>query len=441
MDDVAGVWWVDTTADLNAVLLPDIGSAPFTLAMNTPNFRKASMTTSLLDYRTKQYALSDRNVTPASGTTGITGTPIVETWVLPQQLAQDLGYLSDAIITNFNILKVTGLKVNGVEQPVYVQTQFPPINLRHVWFYAPNTPYLTGPNAQNQNPFPDPPATSSDPSPGDVIEISYIAPQQQSQVVVGDPLAPAHGTCGSGVYEAVEQVKGITSQDDLNAIAAAILARSGSIPKQLQFETDRPGLQVGQKLHVDLPPLDLANTDLMITSVDGQIQTGILEFASRIRWHVKATNTADLGNWKKWFERLIRRTENAPPLDRYEEAGWILAPSGSLSEGTVTTNPYVIRNTGRAFLAYAIFLDGPVDQNLTLDIVSAAQGSLLSSGPTPLVIPAGSNSLVKITQFLNDPAPLYLYRDDTLTVTATYSNPGADPSPAANGTLGLRIAY
>ena len=115
MDDVAGVWWIDTTSDLNAVLLPDLGSAPFTLAMNTRNFRKASMTTDLTDYATTVYAQSDRNVVPDSGSTGITGTTIDETWVLPQQLAQDLGYLSDAIVTNFPILKINSLKVNGVD--------------------------------------------------------------------------------------------------------------------------------------------------------------------------------------------------------------------------------------------------------------------------------------------------------------------------------------
>src|SRR5262249_17717992 len=66
MDDVAGVWWVDTVSDLNAVLLPDIGSAPFSLTMSTRNFRKASMTTALTDYSTKVYAQSDRNVVPGS---------------------------------------------------------------------------------------------------------------------------------------------------------------------------------------------------------------------------------------------------------------------------------------------------------------------------------------------------------------------------------------
>ena len=68
---------------------------------------------------------------PDSGSTGITGTTIDETWVLPQQLAQDLGYLSDAIVTNFPILKINSLKVNGVDytDATYPQTIQPFINL------------------------------------------------------------------------------------------------------------------------------------------------------------------------------------------------------------------------------------------------------------------------------------------------------------------------
>ena len=99
-------------------------------------------------------------------------------------------------------------------------------------------------------------------------------------------------------------------------------------------------------------------------------------------------------------------------------------------DGVQQTNPYTIKNSGQLIRAIAVALNGPIDEDLTLDIVSAEQGSLLSSGPTPLVIPAGSTSLVAITQFLNDPAPLYLNRDDVLTAVASYSATGANPSPA-----------
>ena len=41
----------------------------------------------------------------------------------------------------------------------------------------------------------------------------------------------------------------------------------------------------------------------------------------------------------------------------------------------------------------------------------------------------------------NDPAPLYLNRDDVLTAVASYSVTGANPSQASNVSIALQIAY
>lgn len=440
MTDIAGVWWIDTTSDLHAVLLPNIGTAPFSLSLTSNNFRNPACTVTLLDYRNKQYVVSDRVVEPDNGVPGITGIQTVETWTLPQQLANDLGFLPLSVVTNFPMNKVTGLKVNGVAQPVYVGTQLPNINFRHVWWYFPQTNYLIPPNVQNQNIFPDPPEISADPSPGDVVEVSYITPRQSSQVVTNDPLAPLHGTCGSGVYEVVEQVKGITKQSDLNAIAQALLVRSGVIPKQLQFETDVPGLFVGMRLTVDLPPIDLAATTVMITGVDGTALSGNLGNGSRFRWQITATNTQDMGNYINWFERFIARTENAPPLPRLRAYNWVIAPSGSLSDGTVTSTPTSVLDTGQVFKAAVQALNPPTDQTVTFDVISAAQGSILG-GPVTLTIPAGSTDLIQITQFTDDPAPFYLYQDDNLTVTATYTVTGPNPVNAANIKLVLQVSF
>lgn len=443
-DDLAGVWWIDTLSDLHMDSLPDIGTAPFALSETDtqPTFRAASMKTSLDNYRTKQYVLSDRNITPEPSSSGITGTSITETWTLPQPLAQSLGYLPDAIVTNFPILKITKLTVDGVEQPVYVQTQYPFINLRHTWFYAPQTPYLTGPNVQNQNPFPDPDPISPDPSPGAVIVIEYIAPQQQTQVTTNDPLAPSFGLCGSGIFEAVEQVKGIDKASDLKNLADALIAKFGGIlPKELSYQTNRSGLQVGQRQTVDLPSFDLAATTLMITSVQGTVQSGVLEWGSRFSYTVVATNTADQGDWLKYYERLLRRTENGPPLQRYEAIQFILEPGGSIAAGLVSTNPYIVKNSGQLIRAVACALVAPVDQDLVIDVLSAQQGSLLG-GPTPLTVTAGSNVILfSITQFTNDPAPLYLYKDDILTCTVSYNVTGPNPAPAESVTVDLQLLY
>lgn len=449
LTDVAGVWWIDTTSDLHAVLLPDIGAAPFSLSATSKNFRKAACAVTLVDYRNKQYVVSDRVVEPDNSVPGITGTPTVETWTLPQQLANDLGYLPLSIVTNFPMLKVTKLEVDSgsgfVEQPIYLGTQMPFISFRHTWWYFAQTNNLIPPNIQGLNIFPDPAVISPDPSPGDIVRISYLAPTQSSQVVVNDPLAPLHGTCGSGVYEVVEQVKGITKQSDLNAIAQALLVRSGVVPKQLQFETDVPGLFVGQRLTVDLVKLDLAATTVMITGVDGTALSGNLGSGSRFRWQITATNTQDLGNWINWFERFVARTENAIPLPRLRAYNWdfnqsTIAPFFDATTGVYTGSPTYVLDTGQVFKAAVQALNPPTDQTVTFDIVSLAQGSILG-GPVTLTIPAGSTSLIQITQFTGDPAPFFLYQDDILTPVVSHEETGPDVVNPGFIKLVLQISF
>lgn len=441
MTDVGGVWWIDTTSDLHATLLADLGPAPFSITMTSRNFRKAANVASLQLYYNKPYAVSDRVVEPDNSVPGIIGTPTVETWTLPQQLANDLGYLPLSIVTNFPILKITGLKVNGVSQPFYSGTQQPFISFRHTWWYFPQSNSLIPPNIQGANIFPDPPLTSADPSPGDVVEISYLAPTQSSAVVAGDPLAPTLGTCGSGVYEWVEQVKGITKQSDLKAIVEALLAKNGIVAKTLQYETDKPGLFVGQRQTVDLPPLDLAATSLLITSVDGTATDAVkgLQYGSRFRWQVTATNTQDLGNAMAFFERMLQRTNNGIPLPRLRGYGWDYN-IGFIPAGPWPGSPTSVLDTGQVFECAVQALNPPTDQTLTVDILSAAQGSILG-GPVTLTIPAGSTSLIKITQFTGDPSPFFLFRDDNLTPVITYNVTGPSPVAAANVKIVLQVTF
>lgn len=449
MTDVGGVWWIDTTSDLHAQLLPDLGAAPFSISLTSKNYRKAACLVSLESYRNQEYVVSDRVVEPDNAVPGIIGTPTVETWTLPQQLANDLGYLPLSVVTNFPMLKVTKLEVDSgsgfVEQPIYPGTVYPNINFRHVWWYFAQTNNLIPPNVQGTNGFPNPPLTSADPSPGNIVRISYLAPTQSSQVVKDDPLAPLHGTCGSGVYEHVEQVKNITKRSSMLAIAQALLAQSGIVGKTLQFETDKPGLFVGQQLSVDLPPLDLAATFLMVTSVQGTALSGVLQYGSRMRWNIEAVFGADKGNYIAWFERFLARTNNAIPLPRLRAYNWdfnqsTIAPFFDVSTGQYTGSPTYVLDTGQVFKASVQALSPPVDQDITFDILSAAQGSILG-GPVTLTIPAGSTDLIQITEFTDDPAPFFLYQDDVLTPVLSVNTTGPDPVNAGFVKLVLQITY
>lgn len=451
MQDVAGVWWVDVNGDLHTPLLPNLPAAPFSLTATSGNFRSLTVQATLLDYRNVQYAVSNLKVAFGSaGPSGPQGVSVTETYTLPQPAAVARGFLFGAIITNFNMISVTSLKVNGVSQPVYKGTM--QINFRHVWWFFPGSPYLTPPNAQNTNTYPNPPVTSPDPQTGDVVEIVYVADVQNAAVTSRDPLSPpgpGTGTCGSGVYEAVEQVKNVSLQTDLQAIAAAVLTRSGGVPKLLQFDTDEPGLQVGMKLSVDLPAVDLAASTLLITRVYGASQPGKANYASsdprtqtNYRWTIQASTTTDLGNEVKYMERLIARTENAIPLDQLLWPTFILAPSGSLGAGTVSTNPEIIRKSGQVTEVVAAAAAPPTGQDLVLDFISVTTGlSILSA---PLVIPNGTpaNQLVTTTALANDPAPTYLYQNDVLRVVSSYKvRTTGVVTPAAQVTVQVRMTF
>jgi hypothetical protein len=435
--DLGLVWFLDSTGDLNVQAIADLGTCPYSLTNTSANFRHITMTSSLLEYATKDYAISDRVVTPASpATTGPGGTLTTETYTLPQQAAVDRGFILGSIITNYAMNKIVSLKVNGVAQPVYLGTQTPNISFRHTWWYFAQTNYLYPPSVQGFNPFPDPAAISADPSIGDVIEIQYLAPTQQSAVVPGDPLAPTSGTCGTGTYEVVEQVKGITLQADLDAIATAALAKRNVIPKSITFETDQPGAVVGQRLTVNIPRLDLASTSLLITGLSGIAQSGKLQYASRFRWTVTATNTQDFGNWAKWFERFLARTENALAIPRYEPAQFILGNGTSLSAGIVSMNPYPVKNSGTVILTTAVANTPPIGQQLDIEIISDAQGFV-----SRISIPDSSTALHQTTATVSSPAPFVLYAGDILRVSVAYSSPGINPTPATDVTVELRISY
>ncbi len=241
------------------------------------------------------------------------------------------------------------------------------------------------------------------------------------------------------MYEAVEQVKGITKQSDITAIANALLAQAGVIPKLLTIEVDRSDLFVGQALSVNLPKLDISALTMLITTVDMTALDGILENGSRFRATVTATNTQDLGNWINWFERFVARTENAIPLPRLRAYNWDYN-LGSIAAGNYPGSPTSVLDTGRVFRA-SVQAEAPsVDQDIMFDIISEQQGSILG-GPIPLTIPAGSTDLISVTQFTNDPAPFYLFQDDNLTPVVIYLNPGANPVQAGFVKLTLQITY
>jgi hypothetical protein len=281
---------------------------------------------------------------------------------------------------------------------------------------------------------------------GATVIVDYIPQTTNTGATLGTALAPSDpisadplGGCGSGKYENALPVQDVFTQEDLNAIAAAELAKSGGVPTIIEIETDRPGLMPGQMLTLNIPNVFLMSQKLLITGVRGVSQGVDLGYGCSFRWTVTAHSNTDPGNWIKWFERLVGRTSPALPVVQYEVAPFVLAASGSsLAGGNVETNPYLVKRTGRMVDLYASFAIPPVNQDLILS--AFVNGIFLGS----VTVPANSapNAVYRFTFPTETPRYVFAGADfnDVITVTAAYRVIGANPVKAANGSFDARWA-
>lgn len=106
---------------------------------------------------------------------------------------------------------------------------------------------------------------------------------------------------GSGVYEAVEDDQSIDSVALAQTKAQALLRRYGSIPEQVEFETDEPGLQAGQLVYVWSPQHGV-DGDYLIESADTR-DIGVGE--QFLRTTIRATSGERLDNWVDFFRKVI----------------------------------------------------------------------------------------------------------------------------------------
>ena len=364
--------------------------------------------------------------------TGATGAVRTETYTflsldsLPyQQAAFDAGLAPGYVLLNLPIAALISVSVNGTTIPVYpLSSGFQPGGA-YYWFDG---------DAQAAVIFP----YLYLPSIGDVIVVGYIPVYQNSSVQIGTPLS---GTCGSGLVEGVIQVPNIDVQSQLDAIAAAYLQRNGTIPFLVSYETDYPGLFVGQQQSVDWPLVGLGSTTIYITSVVMSIETlnegaAQMPAGSAFRYVIEATTQQNLGNWITWFERFVARTNLLLPLPRYEQGIAVLAPGGSLAGGTVITNTYQAKNAGTIFAASAQAQVAPVGQNLMLQWLINGRPLLI----TPIIIPAGSTDTVYATD-AQIPSGATIFKGDLLTVVATYQTTTLSPTAAGSVSFYLEWSY
>ncbi len=448
------VWWIDPYGVLYFSVEANLPLAPWDVTESAPiyNIPGTPMVTDSLSggsatsgYRNKQYVVSNLNTVPGSGTSGPGGpTGTTETYTFangqPGIISiYILGVLTPVAFTvNLPIGSVLSITVDGFPQTFYElsnysgQTPSGPNDYLWVW-----TAGNTGVNN-----------TVSGVPGGATIVIEYIPGSangtSSSGAVVGTAISPISpmgaklGTCGSGIFEEAEQVQNVSTIEDLNALAQAYLNQSGNIPQILQFGTNKPGLAVGQQLSVLLPTLGIYGTttsvpvNMIITQITGTASTGPLDFGSWFQWQVTAVNNFDPQNWITYLSRLIQRTQNPLPVLQVETASFVLGAGASLAGGNSLTNPYVVKRTGLVSELLAASSSPPVGQNLVLTI--NRNGQFIAQ----IVMPAGTLPNQLVTYTVPSSNQLYLFKNDILSVNASYQPVGGGPyTNASSVTLNI----
>ncbi len=430
---VGATWWIDMNGVLNFSILSSAPAAPLSLSQVSDNFRNLAATETKIGYANKFYAVSNLKVLPGSGA-GVGGAARSETYTFIniggaawQQAAFNAGLAPGYVLLQLPISTLVAVTINGSPVAVFpFSGGFQPGHA-YYWFDGINTAAVIFP-------------ANFVPAIGDVIVVKYIPVYQNATVNTASPLA---GTCGSGVIEGVIQVPNIQFQADLDAIAAAYQAKNGSIPFIVTFETDVPGIAVGQAISANLPlVLPGSPTTLYVTNVTlRKADAGVFDLGgnSSFRCSVECSTQQSLGNWLAWFENLILRTQYPLPLNRFETANFVLGPGTSIAGGAQNVNPYIVQNTGQLYAAVGAAGTAPVAQDLLIDIL--VNGASVFGGDITkmLKIPAGSTALQTVSVFKSP--GLFVFKGDLITVTTQYSVLGPNPVAAQSVSGNLQWTY
>lgn len=441
------VWWVDVYGVLWFTPLTTLPAAPWGIDetdVNAP-FRSSDGTPMVVNsvsggsqtsgYRNQEFVVSNLNVLPGSGTggSGGSGGGVDQSFDFAEGnpgIWDDPPGTPFGIETLLPIGSVLSLTVNGNVQTVYElsnysgQTSTGPNDF--LWSYLAGGTQL-GPT---YGPIP----ANAD------IEIQYVPGNgtNAASVVVGSasnpltPNGPKFGHCGSGIFAVIDQVQNVSLASDLDALALAFLNKSGNIPQIVTFETDKPGLFVGQGIMIYLPSMGIPRTGttplvFLISAIQGTAQQWYLEYGSFYRWTVTCINNYDPSNWQQYMANLIQQTTNPLPVLQYETCTLVSGSGSALSAGIGITNPYSVQRTGLFVdirIAAAVV---PIAQNLVV--------TLLRNGVTiaTAVLYPSSTANVFIVTVSPGGNQLYLFANDVLTWNVTYQPVGGGTPVKSSG--------
>lgn len=281
-DQVAALTGYHWTVDQFAVMqfFPKFASlAPFDINHTTAVFRDARVSKTLADYRNVQYAIGGQGITLPI-TEFFEGDDIARTFPTAYPLAQLLG-----------------VTVNGAAQTLGIRSVDDAGSKQ--WFWNANQQGI------NQDPSQPLLKAKTATTPADRLAITYTGfygPVTTKLVDAPGIAARQAIEGGSGRYEVVDQDSSLDGLEVTVAKARGDLRRFGSLDDQVDFETDRVGLAIGQTVTVNLPELDLHDAAMLITSME----TSLFGIEQR-RHRVTAVSGQLKGTYAEFFAAFFAR--------------------------------------------------------------------------------------------------------------------------------------
>jgi Concanavalin A-like lectin/glucanases superfamily len=450
------IWSVDTNGVLSFNAFDDLPAAPWGIDSTSDDYRGLLISETNIDKATEVYAVSNLNVLPGSGSGGGGGAGSgtgsnTETFVIEPgnigvvyqispvdgqsycysiNVSLPIGTLYSVTVNGVVQLQIVNLEEWNGEVPT-AAPQFGP------WFWIGDA---TGGGTTVSAGLVGPSGLPT----GATVVINYTPFSTNAAGILGEAVVPVNpatgdpsGTCGSGRYQLAVQVKNVSTTSDLNAIAAAELAKRNGTPVTVQFQTDRPGLKPGMLFTIDLPGQYLNSVSFLIISARGIAAAKELFYGSRFQWDIAMQSNEDPGNWVQYFANMLAQSANALPVYQYEDATFALGTGANLAGGLQATNPYQVKRTGQLLVMYAAAGTPPVDQNLVIQF--KVNGTLISD---KVIIPAGSAANTSFAHQFSTANPLFVFNTlaetDIVTVVTSYVVIGPNPIPASNVSATLR---
>lgn len=172
---------------------------------------------------------------------------------------------------------------------------------------------------------------------------------------------------GSGIWEAVEEQRNISSADTLRAIGEGRLRQYGAEARRLRFETDEAGLLPGQRIDIDID-LHSIDAEYLIERVDFDWVAARTDF---LRTRCTCTSLEPFGKSIGFIEKLVETARIGPGGGGGGSSAVTPGGSGGGSVAVIRERPKGVVDGSNATFDLTYEPDPPQSLRLTINGVLA----------------------------------------------------------------------